>query len=150
MKLSRIKKMNSIDFYSADTHSTLELPLAKDISAGFPSPADDYMDMSIDLNKELIGNPTATFYGRVKGNSMQNVGIHNGDVLVIDRSLDPSNDAIAVCFIDGDFTVKRVHVDGKQCFLLPENEAYDPIPVGEDNDFIIWGIVTYVIKKMKP
>ena len=150
MKLSRIKKHSIIDFYSADTGSVLDLPCANNISAGFPSPADDYMDMSLDLNKELINNPNATFYGRVKGNSMQDVGIQNGDVLVIDRSLDPTNDAIAVCFIDGDFTVKRVHVEGSKCFLIPENDAYDPIPVGEDNDFIIWGIVTYVIKKMKP
>lgn len=150
MKLSRIKKMNKIDFYSADAGTKLELPYAKNISAGFPSPADDYMDMSLDLNKELINNPNATFYGRVKGNSMQGVGILNGDVLVIDRSLDPVNDAIAVCYIDGDFTVKRVHVEGETCFLIPENDAYEPIPVGEDNDFMIWGIVTYVIKKMKP
>jgi len=150
MKLSRIKKMNTLDFYSADAGTKLELPYAKNISAGFPSPADDYMDMSLDLNKELIKNPNATFYGRVKGNSMQDVGILNGDVLVIDRSLDPVNDAIAVCYIDGDFTVKRVHVEGETCFLLPENDAYEPIPVGEDNDFMIWGIVTYVIKKMKP
>jgi len=150
MKLSRIKKMNTIDFYSADAGTKLELPYANNISAGFPSPADDYMDMSLDLNKELIKNPNATFYGRVKGNSMQNIGILNGDVLVIDRSLDPVNDAIAVCYIDGDFTVKRVHVEGDTCFLIPENEDYDPIPVGEDNDFMIWGIVTYVIKKMKP
>ena len=149
MKLSRIKKHNKIDFYTADTGSTLELPYAKNISAGFPSPADDYMDMSLDLNKELIKDPNATFYGRVKGNSMQNIGIMDGDVLVIDRSLDPTNDAIAVCFIDGDFTVKRVHVEKDACFLIPENEDYDPIPVGEDNDFMIWGIVTYVIKKMK-
>jgi DNA polymerase V len=149
MKLSRIKKNNHIDFYTADGGSTLELPYAKNISAGFPSPADDYMDMSLDLNKELIRNPNATFYGRVKGNSMQNIGILDGDVLVIDRSLDPTNDAIAVCFIDGDFTVKRVHVEGDTCYLIPENEDYEPIPVGEDNDFMIWGIVTYVIKKMK-
>ena len=149
MKLSRIKKHNKIDFYSADTGSELELPYAKNISAGFPSPADDYMDMSLDLNKELIRNPNATFYGRVKGNSMQNIGILDGDVLVIDRSLDPTNDAIAVCYIDGDFTVKRVHVEGENCYLIPENEDYEPIPVGEDNDFMIWGVVTYVIKKMK-
>ncbi len=150
MKLSRIKKMKMIDFYTADTRIRQELPFAKNISAGFPSPADDYMDMSLDLNKELIRNPNATFYGRVKGNSMRDIGILNGDVLVIDRSLDPVNDAVAVCFIDGEFTVKRVHVEGGNCFLLPENPEFDPIPVGEDNDFMIWGIVTYVIKKMKP
>lgn len=149
MKLSRIKKHKFIDFYSADLSSELDLPVAQDISAGFPSPAEDYMDISLDLNKELIHNPNATFYGRVKGNSMENVGILDGDVLVIDRSLDPTNDTIAVCFIDGDFTVKRVHVENNTCFLIPENDAYDPIPVGEDNNFIIWGIVTYVIKKMK-
>ena len=150
MKLKRIKSMKTIDFYAADTQSRMDLPFAKHISAGFPSPAEDYMDLSLDLNKELIKNPNATFYGRVRGNSMQNIGITDGDVLVIDRSLDPVNDAVAVCFIDGEFTVKRVHIEKGKCYLLPENSDYDPIPIGEDNDFIIWGIVTYVIKKMKP
>lgn len=150
MKLKRIKTMKTMDFYTADTESRMELPYAKNISAGFPSPADDYLDMSLDLNRELIKNPNATFYGRVKGNSMQNIGMHDGDVLVIDRSLEPVNDAIAVCFIDGEFTVKRIHVEKDTCYLLPENDRYDPIPVNEDNDFMIWGIVTYVIKKMKP
>jgi DNA polymerase V len=142
--------MKTLDFYTADTHSSLELPFAGDVSAGFPSPAEDYMDMSLDLNRELIKDPNATFYARVKGNSMQNIGVEDGDVLVIDRSLEPVNDAVAVCFIDGEFTVKRLHVKKNICYLLPENEAYEPISVDEDNNFIIWGIVTYVIKKMKP
>ncbi|MDD3095242.1 MAG: translesion error-prone DNA polymerase V autoproteolytic subunit [Candidatus Neomarinimicrobiota bacterium] len=149
MKLTRIKKMKVLDFYTADTGVKMELPYAGNISAGFPSPADDYMDMRLDLNRELVRNPNATFYGRVKGNSMQNIGIHDGDVLVIDRSLEPANDAVAVCYIDGEFTVKRVHVEGQSCYLMPENSEFKPIPVSEDNHFLIWGIVTYVIKKMK-
>lgn len=149
MKISRIKSMRNLDFYTADFSTELELPYASKISAGFPSPAEDYMDMTLDLNKELIKNPNATFYARVKGNSMQNIGIHDGDVLVIDRALEPVNDTIAVCFIDGEFTVKRVHVEKERCYLLPENPEYPAIPVHEDNHFMIWGIVTYVIKKMK-
>lgn len=141
--------MRNLDFYAADLSTELELPFASKISAGFPSPAEDYMDMSLDLNKELIKNPNATFYARVKGNSMQNIGIHDGDVLVIDRAVEPVNDTIAVCFIDGEFTVKRVHVEKECCYLLPENPEYAAIPVREDNHFMIWGIVTYVIKKMK-
>lgn len=149
MKITRIKAMRNMDFYSADISSELELPYTSKISAGFPSPAEDYMDMTLDLNRELIKNPNATFYARVKGNSMQNIGIRDGDVLVIDRALEPVNDTIAVCYIDGEFTVKRVHVEGESCFLIPENPDYAPIPVHEDNHFMIWGIVTYVIKKMR-
>jgi DNA polymerase V len=118
------------------------------ISAGFPSPADDYMEPGIDLNRELIRNPGATFFGRVKGVSMKDAGIDEGDVLVIDRSLEPSNGAVAVCFLDGEFTVKRLSVTSEGLFLLPANNDYHPIPITAENDFIVWGIVTWVIKKM--
>lgn len=125
----------------------LELPLIESgISAGFPSPAQDFIDLSIDLNKELIRNPSATFYGRVKGDSMKDAGIGDGDLLVIDKSLRPANGKIAVCFIDGEFTVKRIHIDKECCWLMPANNNYQPIRADKDNQFLIWGIVTYSIK----
>lgn len=136
-----------LDIYSAITDTELELPLVTDgISAGFPSPALDFVDVSIDLNKHLIKHPSATFYGRVKGHSLKNAGINDGDLLIIDRSLEPANGKIAVCYIDGEFTAKRIKINKKEVWLMPENEDYQPIKVTEENNFIVWGIVTHVIK----
>lgn len=116
------------------------------ISAGFPSPASDFVDASIDLNKHLIQHPSSTFFGKVRGDSMKDVGISDGDLLVIDKSLEPEDGKIAVCFIDGEFTVKRVRLEKDGCYLIPENASYKPIHVTADNEFLIWGIVTHVIK----
>ncbi|HRO07476.1 MAG TPA: translesion error-prone DNA polymerase V autoproteolytic subunit [Saprospiraceae bacterium] len=125
----------------------MALPYVEEgISAGFPSPALDFVDLSIDLNRHLIKHPSATFYGRVKGDSLINAGISNGDLLIIDRSIEPANGKIAVCYIDGEFTAKRIQISRNEVWLIPENEAYQPIRVTEDNDFMIWGIVTHVIK----
>ena len=118
------------------------------ISAGFPSPADDFKEIRISLDKELVKNSESTFYARVSGDSMINAGLDDGDLLVIDRSLNPENGKIAVCFIDGDFTVKRIRKEGKKFYLLPENKKYKPIEVREENELIIWGVVEYVIKKI--
>lgn len=140
---------NIIDIFSAETETELELPYVDDgISAGFPSPALDFVDLTIDLNRHLIKNPSATFYGRVKGDSLKNAGIWNGDLLIIDRSLEPTNGKIAVCYIDGEFTAKRVQISKKEILLIPENENYQPIRVTEENNFLIWGIVTHVIKNV--
>ncbi len=116
------------------------------ISAGFPSPAEDFKESRISLDKELIKHPEATFYARVSGDSMVNAGLDDGDLLIIDRSLEPQNNKIAVCFIDGEFTVKRLKIQGKKVTLMPENPKYKPIKVTPESDLIIWGIVTYVIK----
>lgn len=138
---------NIIDIFSSDTETELALPYVDEgISAGFPSPALDFVDLTIDLNRHLIKNPSATFYGRVKGDSLKNAGICNGDLLIIDRSLEPTNGKIAVCYIDGEFTAKRVQISQKEILLIPENENYQPIRVTEENNFLIWGIVTHVIK----
>lgn len=131
---------------ASDTDILVRPMLEGGISAGFPSPAQDFTDMSIDLNRELIRHPSSTFFGRVRGDSMQDAGISDGDLLVIDKSLEPSDGKIAVCFIDGEFTVKRLRKDRDCCWLLPANEHYRPIRVGPDNHFLIWGIVTHVIK----
>ena len=136
-----------LEILTAETDTDLNLPFVENgISAGFPSPALDFVDVSIDLNKHLIKHASATFYGRVKGDSLKNAGIENGDLLVIDRSLEPINGKIAVCYIDGEFTAKRIQINKHEIWLIPENENYKPIRVTEDNNFLIWGIVTFVIK----
>ncbi|MCK5678124.1 MAG: translesion error-prone DNA polymerase V autoproteolytic subunit [Flavobacteriaceae bacterium] len=150
--MSKIKKLyatKNLEFYSISTETKLELPFVDSgISAGFPSPADDFLDLSIDLNKELIKNPSSTFYGRVKGDSMINAGLNEGDLLIIDKSLEPTDNKIAVCFIEGEFTVKRIKIEKDIVWLIAENEKYAPIKVTKENDFLIWGIVTNVIKTL--
>ena len=137
----------TLDIFVPETSTKLKLPLVEHgISAGFPSPADDFLDLSIDLNKEFVKNKMATFFARVKGDSMKDVGIDEGDLLIVDRSLEPKNRKIAVCFIDGEFTVKRIKIEKDVIWLIAENKAYAPIKVTKDNDFVIWGIVTNVIK----
>ena len=118
------------------------------ISAGFPSPVDDFSESRISLDDELIKNKDTTFYAKVKGQSMIGAGLDDNDLLVIDRSLEPENNKIAVCFLDGEFTIKRLKVDGNNIWLQPENPKYPIIKITEENDFVIWGIVTSVIKKV--
>ncbi|MCH5221827.1 MAG: translesion error-prone DNA polymerase V autoproteolytic subunit [Muribaculaceae bacterium] len=142
-----MEKPVSLEVFKPDTSSALELPYADGgIQAGFPSPAQDYISEYIDLNKELIRHPAATFYGKVIGNSMEEEGIEPGDILVIDRSLEPSDGDLAVCCIDGDFTLKRIRLAPGAVWLIPSNESYDPILVTPDNRFEIWGVVAYTIK----
>jgi len=149
MKLLKLHHTTNLEIYTADTTTSIQLPFVESgISAGFPSPADDFLDASIDLNKEFVKNPSTTFYGRVKGDSMINAGLNNGDLLIIDKSLEPVNNKIAVCFIDGEFTVKRIKIEKDIIWLIAENEKYQPIKVTADNDFVIWGIVTTVIKNV--
>jgi DNA polymerase V len=144
-----IKKEQKLTFFHPDFESELKIPFIADgVSAGFPSPAADFMENNIDLNKELSENPLATFYIKVKGNSMIDAGINDKDVLIVDRSLEPQNNKIAICCVDGEFTVKRIQLEKDCLYLMPENSNYSPIKVTEENELIIWGIVTYVIKKM--
>ena len=118
------------------------------ISAGFPSPADDFKEIRISLDRELVKNRDSTFYARVSGESMVEAGLDDGDLLVIDRSLDPENGRIAVCLVDGEFTVKRIKKEKDKLYLIPENKKYKPIELREENELIIWGVVEYVIKKV--
>ncbi|MFD0932241.1 LexA family protein [Psychroflexus salinarum] len=139
----------ALEIYPPDLSRSLDLPFVNQgISAGFPSPADDFLDIKIDLNKEFIKNPNSTFYARVRGSSMIGAGLRDGDLLIIDRSLEPEHKKIAVCFIDGEFTVKRIKKEKDNIWLMPENKEYPPIKVDESNDFVIWGVVTTVIKKV--
>lgn len=144
-----IKKEQKLNFFRPEFESEIQIPYINEgVSAGFPSPAADFMETNIDLNKELSENPLATFYIKVKGNSMIDAGINDKDVLVVDRSLEPQNNKIAICCIDGEFTVKRIQVEKDCLYLMPENPSYEPIKVTEENQLIIWGMVTYVIKKV--
>lgn len=118
------------------------------ISAGFPNATDDIEGERISLDDTLVKNKNSTFYAKVNGQSMINAGLHHDDLLVIDRSLEPADKKIAVCFIDGEFTVKRLRVHGNEIWLQPENPNYPIIEITEENDFVIWGIVTNVIKKV--
>lgn len=137
----------TIDIFRPDLATELSLPYANEgIQAGFPSPAQDYISESIDLNRELIQHPASTFYGRVSGDSMIGDGIEPNDILVIDRSIEPADGDLAVCCIDGEFTLKRIRLEANAVWLIPSNEEYDPILVTPDNRFEVWGVVTYTIK----
>lgn len=136
--------------YQADPQAEpLLLPLFQSVvPAGFPSPADDYLDKKLDLNEYLVKHPAATFFVRVSGDSMIDAGIHNGDILIVDRSLPALDGRIIIAILDGELTVKRLRKKGHQVTLVPENELYEPIEINEFNDFEVWGVVTNVIHKV--
>lgn len=143
--------MDEIKFITSEFSTTLALPFADGgIRAGFPSPAQDYVDLSLDLNRDLIQNPAATFYAKVIGDSMKDAGILPGDLLVIDRSVEAYDGCKAVCFLNGEFTVKELDFHERShgiIWLKPYNDAYEPIKVTKEMELTIWGVVTYVIHK---
>ena len=144
-----LHKSQNLTFFTPETSDDSgALFFDTGISAGFPSPADDFKQQRLSLDKELIKNKEATFFARVSGQSMIGAGLDDNDLLVIDRSLEPAHNKIAVCFLDGEFTVKRLKVDKDGVWLQPENPDYPIIKITEENDFVIWGIVTSVIKKV--
>ncbi len=140
-----------LHIYSADPSTVLELPFVDDgIKAGFPSPCQDYITESIDLNKEIIRHKETTFLAKVSGNSLMDAGICDGDIIVIDKSLEVNDGDFVVAYIDGEFTLKEFRKDrNNECgWLIPHNSMYSPIKVTKDNDFMIWGVLTYTIKKL--
>ena len=144
-----MKQKKILNFFIPKKENGIGQWLAEEgISAGFPSPADDFKETRISLDRELVKNKEATFYARVSGDSMIGAGLDDGDLLVIDRSKNPENGKIAVCLIDGDFTVKRIKKQKNKLFLVPENKKYKKTEIKEENELIIWGIVEYVIKKV--
>lgn len=144
------KSSLKLEFFIPETSNKIQLPLySNSISAGFPSPADDFIDKKLDLNDYLIKNPLATFFVKVNGSSMINAGIHDGDMLIIDRSVTPSNNQIVIGVINGEFTVKRISKKNNKILLLPENDNFEPIEITEQMDFKIWGVVVYSIHKLK-
>ena len=144
-----IKQNTPLTFFTPENLNTMgAVYIDTGISAGFPSPAEDFKQERLSLDNELIKNKEATFFARVSGQSMIDAGLSDNDLLVIDRSLSPAHNKIAVCFLDGEFTVKRLKVENDEIWLQPENKSYQPIKITEENDFVIWGIVTNVIKKV--
>ncbi len=117
------------------------------ISAGFPSPAEDFTELSISLDKHLIQNPAATFMAYANGDSMVKVGIHHEDILIIDRSLNARDGDIIIAILHGEFTVKQLSIINGTFFLIPQNSRYSLLKVSDDMDFEIWGVVTYSIRK---
>ena len=136
--------------HSIDTSSSFETELMGDVKAGFPSPAEDIRE-KLDLIKPLVKHKASTFFFRVDGVSMVDSGMDEGDILIVDRAIDPYNNCKAVCYIDGEYTVKRVEMSDRRVRLMPANESkntYKPIEITPENNFVIWGVVSWVIKKM--
>ena len=142
--------MENIKIYKTKNLSSLSLDFyINPVSAGFPSPAEDHLDIALDLNEYLIKHPAATFYIYARGDSMINAGIYDGDLLIVDRSLDPKLKSIVIAIINGEFTVKRISKNKTGLYLMPDNATYKPIKITSDMDFEIWGVVTHTIHKPK-
>ena len=148
--IKKIKTIDNLEFFTVSVESKKETPFIDTmVSAGFPSPADDYLDLPIDLNEYLVENSAATFYIRVSGNSMQDEGIDDGDLLVVDRSKTPKNNDIVIGVLNGEFTVKKIQKIKTKLFMVAANKEYKKIEITEEMDFSVWGVVTYVIHKTR-
>jgi DNA polymerase V len=146
LPLSRIEEVKAFLQHG----SKMELPLfASKVSAGFPSPADDYLECKLDLNTHLIQHPSATFFVKASGDSMKNAGIQSGDMLIVDRSLEPTHGKIVIAAIQGELTVKRLYRHNERVTLMPENPNYVPIDITDEEEVVIWGVVTHVIHETK-
>ena len=142
------KLKKEIEIFAPSEEASIPLPvLNSSVQGGFPSPADDYIEKRLDLNELVVRHPAATFYVKVEGESMKGAGIHTGDILVVDRSLSPTNGKIIIAVLDGEFTVKRLLLKGKRVILQPENPSHQPIEIKDEDAFQVWGVVTYVIHK---
>ena len=148
--IKKIKTIDNLEFFTVSVDSKKEIPFIDTmVSAGFPSTADDYLDLPIDLNEYLVENSAATFYIRVSGNSMQDEGINDGDLLVVDRSKTPKNNDIIIGVLNGEFTVKKIQKTKTKLFMVAANKEYKKIEITEEMDFSVWGVVTYVIHKTR-
>lgn len=146
MKKIEIDTVKVLQIYLPERVNFIDLPIfLESVSAGFPSPADDYLEGKLDLNDFLITNPAATFLVRVTGNSMIDAGIHSGDLLIVDRSLMPSDRNIVIAVINGELTVKRLRYKKNQLFLYAENKEYKPIEITQEMNFEVWGVVKTVV-----
>ena len=135
--------------HSIETENSFETELMGEVKAGFPSPAEDIRE-KLDLIQLLVRHKASTFFFRVSGVSMVDAAMDEGDIIIVDRAIDPYNNCMAVCYIDGEYTVKRVEIAEQEIRLMPANESvkkYKPIIVTPDNTLIIWGVVTYIIKR---
>ena len=139
--------IRSVHRIEKNSHSGIPLFVSR-IPAGFPSPADDYIDSSLDLNELLVRHPSATFFVRVSGDSMVEAGINSGDILIVDRAEAAVSGRIVIASLDGELTVKRFLRNGGEVYLAAENCSYDPIRVSPEMDFEIWGVVVHVIHSL--
>jgi DNA polymerase V len=141
-------RLKVVDLFQPVADQALTCPTyTSTISAGFPSPADDYIEKNLDLNDMMVSHPAATFYVRVEGDSMKDAGIQSGDLLVVDRAVEAADGKIVVAILNGEFTVKRIRIRNSHVRLIPENPLYSPIDIDQESDFQVWGVVTYVIHK---
>lgn len=141
--------INELEILKPERYREYNLPMfLESVSAGFPSPAEDYLEDKLDLNDLLIRNPASTFFVRVTGDSMINSGIHSGDILVVDRSLDPKDGSIVIAVINGELTVKRLSRYNGNISLVPENPNYKKINITAEMNFEVWGVVSSVIHKV--
>jgi len=144
--------MSKIQLIKGTFEEQLELQFAPGIKAGFPSPAQDYLRESLDFNRDLIAHPEATFYGKVDGDSMEDAGINDGDIAVIDRSAEPQNGDVIVAYVNNEFTIKFLdltHREEGYIELRPANKRYKPIRIDENDNFEVWGVVVWTIKNWK-
>lgn len=138
-----------LGIYKPESNEIVDIPISEStVHAGFPSPADDFLEGSLDLNKLVIKHPEATFFARVEGDSMRDGGIAEGDILVVDKASEAYDGCLAVAFVDGEFTLKRVCFEADRILLVPSNPKYKTIEIKRDNNFSIWGVVGWIIKKM--
>ena len=142
-------KKRNMAFLKPEISVPLEIPLAESgVHAGFPSPADDFLEGSLDLNRLVIRHPEATFFARVEGDSMKDEGIVEGDILVVDKSIEPYDGCLAVAVVDGEFTLKRVRMEPDKILLVPANPKYKVIEISPENEFAVWGVVNWVLKNV--
>lgn len=135
--------------WEAGSATEAECPLyLSSVQAGFPSPADDYVETTLDLNEALVDNETSTFFVRVSGHSMKDIGIRDGDIIVVDRSIEPEEGSVVVAALDGELTVKRYRTRNGQPILMPENPSCDPIAIEEGQSLVVWGVVTRAIREI--
>ena len=138
----------ALQFHPISGQTSFQIPLMNSaVAAGFPSPAEDHLDLPIDLNKYLEKNPAATFYVRVDGDSMDEADIHQGDILIVDRSESYGTGSVVLAVLNGEFTVKKLIKKGNELYLESSNSAYAPIKIEIETDFKVWGVVTYVIHR---
>ena len=149
MRNYSVHKHKELLFYSVKDSNWNSVPFYEaSVSAGFPSPAEDFMDLELNLQDYLIQHPSATFCVRVTGDSMIKAGISSGDVMIVDRSLEPKDGSIVLAVLNGEFTVKRIKKNKDQLLLIPENVKFAPIVVSEEMNFKVWGVVTHVVHQL--
>ena len=144
----KYRRKVALQFHPISGQTSFQIPLMNSaVAAGFPSPAEDHLDLPIDLNKYLVKNPAATFYVRVDGDSMDEADIHQGDILIVDRSESHGTGSVVLAVLNGEFTVKKLIKKGNELYLESSNSAYAPIKIEIETDFKVWGVVTYVIHR---